>query len=129
MKLELLVSYIIKNCGVVCNSNLIRFNATLKLAVIFTMLFFGHEGFSQCANYQNYESFGTAKPTSGGTWTDNSATYNTGVANSGVNQLQFDAVGDYIVTPLISNPGIFLLLQKVLLEAHPSLLFVLLPTY
>lgn len=63
---------------------------------------------SQCTNYQNFESFGTSIPTSGGTWTANSVTYNVATAAfSGVNQLQFDGVGDYIITPQIANPGVF----------------------
>ncbi len=107
MKLEQLGYNILKRCGVERYSNLSRFNLSLKLATILLLLSCGHKGYSQCANYQNYESFGTSIPTSGGTWIDNSATYNTGVANSGVNQLQFDAVGDYILTPMISNPGVF----------------------
>ncbi|MBS7786512.1 fibronectin type III domain-containing protein [Flavobacterium sp. CYK-55] len=66
---------------------------------------------AQCTAYQNFESFGTSIPSSGGTWLDNSMTYATTVpptySYSGLNQLQFDAVGDYIITPKIVTPGIF----------------------
>ena len=108
MKLKHLGSCILKSYRVPCYSNLHRLNLSLKLVTFVVLLLSIHTGYSQCANYQNYESFGTAKPTSGGTWIDNSVTYNTAAAAySGVNQLQFDAVGDYIITPLISNPGVF----------------------
>ena len=108
MKLKHLGSCVLKSCGVPCYSNLTRFNFSLKLVTIILLLSYGHAGFAQCTKYQNYESFGTSIPTSGGTWIDNSMTYNTAApAYSGVNQLQFDAVGDYIITPLISNPGVF----------------------
>lgn len=70
-------------------------------------------GYSQCVAYQNFESFGTSIPTSGGTWLDNSMTYSTvAAAYSGVNQLQFDALGDYIITPQINNPGVFSFVYK-----------------
>lgn len=67
---------------------------------------------AQCVAYQNYEAFGSSIPTSAGTWTDNSMVYTSTVppsvyGNSGINVLQFDAVGDYIITPKISTPGIF----------------------
>ena len=108
MKLEKLGYFILNSCGIVCNSNRIRFNSTLKFLAVLTLLLSSQKGFSQCANYQNFESFSTSIPTSGGTWSDNSMTYNTvATAYSGVNQLQFDAVGDYIITPVINNPGIF----------------------
>ena len=67
---------------------------------------------AQWNNYQVYESIGTSIPTSGGTWTDNAAIYSTGQAWSGDNQLEFDAVGDYIQTPLISTPGTFSFFYK-----------------
>ncbi len=64
--------------------------------------------YSQCTSYQVHESFGTSLPTSGGTWLDNSISYNTATAAySGVNVIEFNAVGDFIITPLISNPGVF----------------------
>ncbi len=95
------------------NSNCFELNFTLKLVFILVLLFSGHSAFSQCTNYQNHESFGTSLPTSGGTWIDNSMTYTTvAAAYSGVNELQFDAVGDFIITPMISTPGIFSFYHK-----------------
>ena len=85
----------------------------LKVSVIILALTATIKGNSQCANFQVYESFGTALPTSGGTWTASGVVYSTGtVANSGVNHLDFDAAGDYIQTPLINTPGVFKFLFK-----------------
>lgn len=83
---------------------------------LFLLIMFFLTGFSkvtaQCVAYQNYEAFGSSIPTSAGTWADNSMVYTATAApsvygNSGVNVLQFDAVGDYIITPKIISPGIF----------------------
>ena len=56
----------------------------------------------QCNNYQVYESFTAALPTSGGTWSATSMTYDSGTARTGTYHLTFNASGDIIRTPLIS---------------------------
>lgn len=85
----------------------------LKVSVVLLALIATTKGNAQCANFQVYESFGTALPTSGGTWTASGIVYSTGtVANSGANHLDFDAAGDYIQTPLINTPGVFKFLYK-----------------
>lgn len=92
------------------------FCSAVKILTIVLLLLNNLSVQAQCTAYQNYESFGTSIPTSGGTWLDNSMTYNSTVpptySFSGVNQLQFDAVGDYIITPMINTPGIFTFYHK-----------------
>ena len=85
-----------------------------SLAFYGLLLFFNTANITaQCSNYQVYESIGSGLPTLGGTWTANSVTYTNGVVgNSGANQLDFDAIGDYIQTPLISTPGVFSFMFK-----------------
>ena len=112
MKLNYLGSYFLKHLVV---ENKLKLNTFYSLKIILVSLLFFNtpKATSQCANYQVYESFGTSIPTSGGTWTDNSITYSTvTTANSGGNQLELNAVGDFIRTPLISTPGIFSFFQK-----------------
>jgi hypothetical protein len=75
------------------------------LSLILISIF--NSSYAQCSNYQVYESIGTAIPTSGGTWAENSIIYNTGSARTGTNKITFDAAGDFIVTPQIANPGVF----------------------
>ena len=86
------------------------YTAYSLLKITFLVLFFINTSnvSAQWNNYQVFESFGTSIPTSGGTWTDNSVTYATvAQAWSGGNQLEMDAAGDYIQTPLISTPAKF----------------------
>ncbi len=74
-----------------------------------SLLFISQDSFGQCGPFQVYESFGTnANPTQGGgAWSSNSIVYNTAsVARSGNLCLTYNGVGDWISTPLISNPGI-----------------------
>lgn len=93
-------------------NTLVNFYSFIKITVLGWLLFNTAEVSAQWNSYQVYESIGASIPTSGGTWTDNSATYATGQAYSGNNQIEFDAVGDYIQTPLISTPGIFSFFYK-----------------
>ena len=108
MKLNYLGSYFLKHLVVENKLKLNTFYSLIKITLVAMLLIYTPKVFSQCTNYQVYESFGTSIPTSGGTWTDNSITYSTvTTANSGGNQLELNGVGDYIRTPLISTPGIF----------------------
>jgi len=61
---------------------------------------------SQCSLYQIYESFTSTLPTQGGTWAQTSITYNTASLRTGTHNLSFNAAGDIIRTPQISNPGV-----------------------
>ncbi|QBZ96628.1 fibronectin type III domain-containing protein [Flavobacterium sangjuense] len=83
----------------------LKLKTLLVLAII--LIFNCADAIAQCSNYQVYESIGTALPTSGGTWADNSITYGVGSARTGYYSLTFDAAGDYIRTPQIANPGLF----------------------
>jgi len=76
------------------------------LPVIIACLFVGNI-YGQCSNYQVFESFSTAIPTSGGTWQNSGVTYTTTNPRTGNNALLFDAAGEFIRTPQIANPGIF----------------------
>ncbi|NCA22675.1 MAG: hypothetical protein EBS86_16270, partial [Crocinitomicaceae bacterium] len=79
------------------------------LALVLAIVGYTNFSLGQCGPYQVYESFGTGSiPTQGGTWAATSMTYgNTSAARSGQYGIVFDAAGDIIQTPLISNPGIF----------------------
>lgn len=80
---------------------------SVRLLIVFACLLIGQYAYSQCANYQVYESFTGALPTSGGTWAQTSISYGTGNPHYGDNHLTFNASGDIIRTPLIANPGVF----------------------
>ncbi|NHM06534.1 T9SS type A sorting domain-containing protein [Flavobacterium sp. CYK-4] len=85
----------------------------IKIVLLLFVSINSNKTVAQCLNYQVYESFSTAIPTSGGTWTDNSMTYTTvAAAYSGFNELEFNAVGDYIQTPMIATPGSFSFYHK-----------------
>jgi len=59
---------------------------------------------SQCNQYQVYESFGaTTIPTQGGTWTQNSMISSLNNPRTGIRDLAFNATGDWIRTPMLSN--------------------------
>lgn len=77
------------------------------IMLLFFIFMFSNFVHGQCSKYQVFESVGTAIPTSGGTWTATSVGYGTGNARTGDNQMNFNAVNDAIVTPVISNPGVF----------------------
>jgi hypothetical protein len=62
--------------------------------------------FSQCEKYQIYESFTSTLPTQGGTWTANSMIAVTTPVRTGTHSIGFNGTGDWIRTPLITNPGV-----------------------
>jgi len=63
-------------------------------------------GYSQCNQYQLYESFTSTLPTQGGTWVNTSVPYGTSPVRTGTNMLTFNAASDAIRTPQIANPGV-----------------------
>lgn len=73
--------------------------------ILFTLLttFFVN---SQCSRYLIYESFSSSLPTQGGTWTSNSISSVTTPVRTGTYAAGFDATGDWISTPMVSNPGV-----------------------
>jgi hypothetical protein len=74
------------------------------LILLFTIISFF--GITQCNNYQIYESFTGALPTQGGTWDQSSIGYSTVSVRTGNNNLSFNGNGDFIRTPIISNPSV-----------------------
>jgi hypothetical protein len=112
MKLNYLLKYSFLTNSLKRKNTLLDYYYHIKMVVLGCLLFNTVEVSAQWNNYQVYESIGTSIPTSGGTWTDNSAIYSSGQAWSGGNQLEFDAIGDYIQTPLISTPGTFSFFYK-----------------
>jgi hypothetical protein len=62
--------------------------------------------FSQCNQYQIYESFTSTLPTQGGTWTANSMIVLTTPVRTGTHSIGFNGTGDWIRTPQITNPGV-----------------------
>lgn len=62
--------------------------------------------FSQCNNYQIYESFTSTLPTQGGTWTANSMIAVTSPVRTGTHAIGFNGTGDWIRLPQIANPGV-----------------------
>ena len=80
----------------------------LVLLMAMFLLLGNVSAYSQCSNYQVYESFnGISTPTSGGTWAENSITHGNNLPRTGGSSIAFNASNDAIRTPLISNPGIF----------------------
>jgi len=62
--------------------------------------------FSQCDKYYIYESFTSTIPTQGGTWSSNSMISVTTPVKTGTHSIGFNGTGDWIRTPLITNPGV-----------------------
>lgn len=62
--------------------------------------------FSQCNQYQIYESFTSTLTTQGGTWGVNSILASTSPTRTGNHAAGFNALGDWIRTPQIANPGV-----------------------
>ena len=79
---------------------------SVQLLMSIACLLLGQYAYSQCANYQLYEGFSTTLPTAGGSWAESSMTYDTSNPLTGNNHLTFNAVGDFIRTPLIANPKV-----------------------
>ena len=78
------------------------------MAFVLAFVVYNNVYLAQCGPYQVYESFGNNSiPTQGGTWTATSLTYGTTNFRSGLSNISFNASGDIIRSPLISNPGIF----------------------
>ncbi len=63
-------------------------------------------GITQCSQYLIYESFNGSLPTQGGTWDQSSIGYSTASVRTGNNNLSFNGQGDFIRTPIISNPSV-----------------------
>lgn len=61
---------------------------------------------SQCSQYLIYESFTSTLTTQGGTWGVNSILASTSPVRTGSYAAGFNAVGDWIRTPQIANPGV-----------------------
>ncbi|MBK8620354.1 MAG: hypothetical protein IPN79_00990 [Saprospiraceae bacterium] len=61
----------------------------------------------QCPTYQVYESFSTSLPTQGGTWFNNGVVYSSNNPRSGARTMAFNGTGDFLRTPLLSNPKVF----------------------
>jgi len=74
------------------------------LILLFTLISF--LGITQCNQYFIYESFTGALPTQGGTWGQSSIGYSTVSVRTGNNNLSFNGNGDFIRTPIISNPSV-----------------------
>jgi len=74
------------------------------LILLFTLISF--LGITQCDRYLIYESFTGALPTQGGTWGQSSIGYSTASVRTGNNNLSFNGTGDFIRTPIISNPSV-----------------------
>jgi hypothetical protein len=74
------------------------------LILLFTLISF--LGTTQCDRYLIYESFTGALPTQGGTWGQSSIGYSTTSVRTGNNNLSFNGAGDFIRTPIISNPSV-----------------------
>jgi hypothetical protein len=62
--------------------------------------------YSQCNRYQIYESFTSTLTTQGGTWAVNSILASTSPTRTGNHAAGFNASGDWIRTPQITNPGV-----------------------
>ena len=75
-----------------------------KLLFLFTLI--SYLGFSQCNQYQIYESFTSTLPTQGGTWTSNSMITVTTPVKTGTHSIGFNGTGDWIRTPQIATPGV-----------------------
>lgn len=75
----------------------------LSLACVVGMI---TASYSQCNQYQIYESFTNTLTTQGGTWAVNSISASTSPTRTGSYALGFNANGDWIRTPLIANPGV-----------------------
>jgi hypothetical protein len=74
------------------------------LILLFTLISF--IGITQCNQYLIYESFSGSLPTQGGTWGQTSIGYSTASVRTGNNNLSFNGTGDFIRTPIISNPSV-----------------------
>ena len=74
------------------------------LILLFTLISF--LGITQCSQYLIYESFNGSLPTQGGTWDQLSIGYSTASVRTGNNNLSFNGAGDFIRTPIISNPSV-----------------------
>lgn len=78
----------------------------MKIITLISFILISFFTFSQCNQYQIYESFNSTLPTQGGTWTATSIVYGTSPVRTGTHQLTFNGVNDAIRTPQIANPGV-----------------------
>lgn len=78
----------------------------MKLLLFFTIFFLSFFTFTQCNQYQIYESFTSTLTTQGGTWAVNSMIAVTTPTRTGTHAIGFNGTGDWIRTPQIANPGV-----------------------
>jgi hypothetical protein len=84
----------------------------MKTTTLISFILISFFTFSQCNQYQIYESFGSTVPTQGGTWTTTSMVAGTTPVRTGTHQLTFNGTNDAIRTPQIANPGILTFWQR-----------------
>jgi len=78
----------------------------MKFYIAFFLIMISSVLYSQCNSYQIYESFTSTLTTQGGTWSVNSILASTSPTRTGNHAAGFNASGDWIRTPQITNPGV-----------------------
>jgi hypothetical protein len=74
--------------------------------LLFLFLLVSSFAYTQCNQYQIYESFTSTVTTQGGTWAVNSMIAVTSPVRTGTHAIGFNGTGDWIRTPQIANPGV-----------------------
>jgi hypothetical protein len=74
--------------------------------LLFLFLLVSSIAYTQCNQYQIYESFTSTVTTQGGTWSANSMIAVTSPVRTGTHAIGFNGTGDWIRTPEIANPGV-----------------------
>ena len=78
----------------------------MRFYIAFFLIMISNVLYSQCNSYQIYESFTSTLTTQGGTWSVNSILASTSPTRTGNHAAGFNASGDWIRTPQITNPGV-----------------------
>ena len=78
----------------------------MKLLLFIITILLSFFTFTQCNQYQIYESFTSTLTTQGGTWAVNSILASSTPVRTGGYAAGFNAAGDWIRTPQIANPGV-----------------------
>ncbi len=78
----------------------------MKLLLLIITFFLSSIAYTQCNQYQIYESFTSTLPTQGGTWAVNSMLAPTTPVRTGGYAAGFNGASDWIRTPQIANPGV-----------------------
>ena len=78
----------------------------MKLLLFIITILLSFFTFTQCNQYQIYESFTSTLTTQGGTWSVNSILASSTPVRTGGYAAGFNAAGDWIRTPQIANPGV-----------------------